>query len=479
MMKTGTQLLSEAARHVIAPVEIASTGWPSVRDTCRRLGWDFDPWQDGAGRLILSKRADGLYAADTILMSIPRQVGKTYLTACIIFALCLLEPGLTVIWTAHRRSTAAETFAVFDGMSRRPKVAAHVLKVLRGASEQRILFNDGSRIIFGARETGFGRGFSDIDVLVFDECQIMTEATLEDMAAAQNVAANPLMFMIGTPPRPKDPGEMFTLMRQEALDGDTDQTLYIEFSADRATDLMDREQWRRANPSFPVRTSERAMLRLRKKLKVDDSWRREALGIWDELSRHQPVIKAQHWAALVDIGPAGDIPPDCLGIDMSHDRRISVAACWIEDDSAHLEEVWAGDDVELVVDWVADHAARPRRPVLIDALSPASALMPELKARRINVRQTTAGDMVKGCGLFENRAKAGTLTHADQVSVNEALEGGRKRMIRDAGGWGWDRKDPTVAIHPIVAATLALLGATSSRRKTSIQDSGRKAVILT
>jgi hypothetical protein len=93
MTTPGTPRLSDVARHVITPVGIKSTGWPAVRDTCKRLGWGFDGWQDGAGRLILGKRADGLYAADTIVLSIPRQVGKTYLVACIIFALCLIFPG--------------------------------------------------------------------------------------------------------------------------------------------------------------------------------------------------------------------------------------------------------------------------------------------------------------------------------------------------------------------------------------------------
>jgi hypothetical protein len=74
------------ARHVVTPEGIARSEWPSVRETCRRLGWGFDGWQDGAGMLILSQRADGEYAADTIVVSIPRQVGKTYLIACIIFA---------------------------------------------------------------------------------------------------------------------------------------------------------------------------------------------------------------------------------------------------------------------------------------------------------------------------------------------------------------------------------------------------------
>jgi len=453
---------------VIAPAGIKSTGWPQVRDTCARLGWTFDDWQDGAGRLILGKRSDGMYAADTAIISIPRQVGKTFLVACIIFALCLIFPGLTVIWTAHRKTTASETFSSFDGMAQRPKVAPHIKQVFRGKGDEKILFKNGSRILFGARESGFGRGFSDVDVIVLDESQIMTETVMEDMAASQNVAANPLMFMMGTPPRPKDPGEVFTMMRQEALDGDSDGSLYIELSADpeARADPLNREQWKKANPSYPHRTSERAMLRLRKKLKSDDSWCREALGIWDEISRHQPVITKHAWGKLVDVGPADGTAPDGFGVDMSHSRLISVGACWIEGESAHIEEVWAGDDTGAVINWIVDRAGR-KIPVFIDGMSPAAALIPDLKARGDNVRQSTAGDMAKGCGLFEDRAKAPSLTHADQQRVNDALEGGRKRLIRDAGGWGWDRSDPTVQIYPIVAVTLALLAAAVTKKLAS------------
>jgi hypothetical protein len=214
------------------------------------------------------------------------------------------------------------------------------VQVMRGKGDEKILFRNGSRILFGARETGFGRGFSDVDVLVFDEAQIMTEATLEDMAAAQNVAKNPLTFMMGTPPRPKDPGEVFSMHRQEALDGESDETLYIELSADRGSDPLDREQWRKANPSFPKRTSERAMLRLRKKLKSLDSWLREALGVWDEEARFQPAIASHSVEGLFDVAVDGN-QPDSLGVDMSHRGEISISACWVNEDFAHAEEVWA------------------------------------------------------------------------------------------------------------------------------------------
>jgi phage terminase large subunit-like protein len=154
MMTLSTSRLSDVARHVIRPDAIKTTGWPKVRDTCRRLGWEFDQWQDGAGQLILGKRTDGLYAADTIVLSIPRQVGKTYLVACIIFALCLIHPGLTVIWTAHRKTTAAETFASFDGMAKRARVAPHIRQVLRGKGDEKILFTNGRGFCSGLASLG-------------------------------------------------------------------------------------------------------------------------------------------------------------------------------------------------------------------------------------------------------------------------------------------------------------------------------------
>jgi len=307
-----------------------------------------------------------------------------------------------------------------------------------------------------------------------DADHLSTEA-LENMGATQNVAQNPLCFVIGTPPRPRDKGEHFTLLRQEALDGESEGTLYIEMSADRGADPMYRDQWRKANPSFPLRTSERAMLRLRKKLKNDDSWNREALGIWDEITKQFSPVNGALWADGVDIGPPDGSKPAALGVDMSHDRRISVGACWLEEDSAHVEEVWAGVDEPGAVDWVVARAGR-RMQVVIDTMSPASSMIPALKARGVKVHAGGAGDMARGCGLIVSDLDAGRLTHSDQESLNDARDGARKRAIGTAGGWGYDRKDPSVYIHPLVAVTMARVGAAMAPKKSTRSGTGRRVI---
>jgi hypothetical protein len=216
------------------------------------------------------------------------------------------------------------------------------------------------------------------------------------------------------------------------------------------------------NPSYPHRTSDRAILRMRKAL-GDDSFRREAMGVWDEFTVHQPVVKAARWAELVDVGPDVTIKPDAVAVDMSHARDISIAAAWCEGESTHLEEVWSGVDTAAAVEWITERVGR-RIPVVVDSVGPAASLVPELRARKCKVRQTNGADMARACGLFENAVTGDALTHGGQPTLTDALAGARKRPIRDAGGWGWDRRDPNSLIHPLVAATLALLGATENKR---------------
>lgn len=450
----------------MTPDGIVGSEWPSVRETCRRLGWGFDGWQDGAGMLILSLRADGEYAADTIVISLPRQVGKTYLIACIIFALCLMKPGLRVIWTAQVKDTALETFEKFLEMAARPTVKPHIERTPSGKGDEAIIFTNGSTIEFGARDSGFGRGRTDVDVLVLDEGQHLSTEALENMGAAQNVAKNPLTFVMGTPPRPRDKGEFFTIMRQEALGGDSDGTLYIETSADRGADPMDREQWRKANPSFPTRTSERAMLRLRKKLRNEESWAREALGIWDDLS-HLPPFPGWGSPDLVKVGPDDDVPPTALALDMNHERLPALAAAWRgPDDVVHLElvPITGADDAELV-EQVVTMAGR-RIPVVIDSMSPAASLIPALRAAKVKVVSGTSGDMGKACGGMAGAIKGKRVTHAGQAELNKAIVGSKKRNIGTAGAWGIDRRDPESNIAPAVAAALAYYGAATAKKPT-------------
>jgi hypothetical protein len=64
----------------------------------RRYGCDVRSVAARGGRYCLGKRKDGKYAATVggVVLSIPRQVGKTFLVGMVIITLCILFPGFTV-----------------------------------------------------------------------------------------------------------------------------------------------------------------------------------------------------------------------------------------------------------------------------------------------------------------------------------------------------------------------------------------------
>jgi hypothetical protein len=445
------------------------------------LGLGRDDWQVGFGKLALAKRADGKFAAGIggVVASIPRQVGKTYIVTLIVFCLALLNPGLTVLWTAHRMKTAGETFAKIQAFTRKKKIAPHILKVTTGAGDEVVYFRNGSRIMFGARERGFGRGFDNVDVEVFDEAQILTEAAVEDMVPATNVAPNPLLFFIGTPPRPKDPGEIFSGKRKEALSGEDEDTVYVEFSADPNADENDRKQWARANPSYPHRTDDAAMLRMKKALNTPGSFRREALGIWDDDSL-QTVVDMDHFADLTKLAPAGD--PVAYGLDMNPEQTVasvSVALRW-PDGSVHVEEAKRFDLVRLgaesVVDWLCERAGR-RVPIVLDAFSPARILKPRLQLKKAKLFVLQSNELLEACGGFVQAINDSRLSHAGDGLLTTALEAAEKKPVGKSGGWKWKLADSLVDNTPLMSATCAHYGAVKAKPRKAGNGSGKVVVL--
>src|SRR5674476_1592859 len=97
-------------------------------------------------------------------------------------------PGLLVIWTANHLKTSGETFLALQGLASRRRVAPFIKYVHTGSGGEEIAFHNGSRILFGARERGFGRGIPGVDVLIFDEAQILSVKALANMLATLNTS---------------------------------------------------------------------------------------------------------------------------------------------------------------------------------------------------------------------------------------------------------------------------------------------------
>lgn len=283
--------LSDVARHLVLPTApIERSLYPEVAQTLDDLGVPMDRWQSGLHQIALGRSADGTFLCrvDGLTLSAPRQVGKTYAFGWLFFALAIRFPNMNLVWTAHHEDTTVETFENMAEMAQEPLVRPHLKPgaagIRRAKPNWSLNFKNGSKIRFASRERGFGRGKAGIDMILFDEAQILSQTAVENMTAATNVSPIGIKIFIGTPPRPFDKSQVFKRKRYNALhpvDGVPLRGAYVELSSGKEADWRDNEATRSANPAYRLgRVNQDAIDSLRSDL-GEESYRREGMGIWD------------------------------------------------------------------------------------------------------------------------------------------------------------------------------------------------------
>lgn len=352
-------------------------------------------------------------------------------------------------------NTNSETFQAVQAFCKREKVKPFIKRVYLGSGDEAVEFTNGSRILFGARERGFGRGIPGVDVLMSDEAQILSQRAMQDMLATLNTSRLGLHIYVGTPPKPTDNSEMFRVMRQEAWSGEATDIAWIECGADEDADTEDVDQWMKANPSCPHRTPVVSIQRLRRRLD-DDGFRREALGIWD--SDEASTFDIAAWSDLADRG--ADTPSSAaLVIDMSPDRR----HCWIgaageidTDNGSRVllmaTEVKAANAVSQVQKMMSS------RNIVEVAITggAARALEPALVEACVEYKRLTQSDAAAAYSTMQEAIKNATICHLDQDELNTAMVMTRTRFIVSGESEVFDRRKYSVNLSPAVACACAL-----------------------
>lgn len=430
---------------------------------------------------MLAVRADGHWSASRCGLSVPRQNGKNAVLEVVeLYKMVVL--GRRILHSAHEVKTARKAYlrlcAFFEDTRTAPELAAMVKEIRRTNGQEAIFLHyldcdrrrgcgcDGASIEFIARSKGSGRGFT-VDDLVMDEAQELDDyayaALLPTVSASPS--GNPQQIICGTPPGPRDNGEVFTRLRKDALSGRSTRTLWLEWSFEPHADLDDRRQWAIGNPSLGGRLDievcedERAAM-------DDAMFQRERGGVWSSEGTQQ-VIPTSVWRSLLDPGsqPVSDL---AMGVDMAPEggsATIGIAGRRA-DDRWHVELIEQREGTAWVVERAASVALRHKfGPVVIDGASPAYALVEPLRARGLEVTVTGARGMGQACGGFYQLLMEDGLRHVGQPQVALSMSMARKRAIGREGLWGWGRAVSGADIQATVCVTLALWGAMSTAAK--------------
>ena len=468
VMKSSHPSLYETCKHLVIPDGIVKTGWGPVKRKLAQLGIRFDWWQEDISKLILGKDDDGIYVTSeaSVCMSIPRQTGKTTMVGGLVVALALLHPGSTVLWTAHVLRTSNMTFAKMRSMVSRAEIAPFVTHKRLANGEGEIGFTNGSKIMFGARDQGFGLGFDNVSIIVFDEAQRLRQTAMDDMIPTTAVAENPLVFLIGTPPRPNDEGDIFRIRRDEALSGNGDGILWVEFGVDDGVETLEwtREtidwfQVAKANPSFPHRVNKTAIRRLVKNL-GSDSASREVYGRWDseQVDRMIPVDDWSRNLVTADgdrLAESDRIVGDVVAcFAVSHDRKQAwIALCGERADETPQVEVAACVAPIEVAGWLEDRRDRIHAVTAQQrGAGMTSELLEQLKSDRtfkVKVEDWGGPDLTAAHGRGLDALRDGTVRTALNDDLEAAVQGAVSKEI--GGGLVVDDRNSSSETAPLKA----------------------------
>lgn len=495
--------LVDVARHCVVPDDIAFTRYGElIAPELSGMGVVLDRWQEDIWYAALGLREDGSLACDVmgVTLSISRQAGKTWGVMVGLIAICLSRPGTLVVWSSHHDRTSSETLTKMAGIVEkpaiRPKMRAQYPVVFTDDSRG-VHFANGSRILFGARSAGFGRGFSEVDIQVYDECQNLKESALTDMLAAMNVSDIGLAFFMGTPPRPQEISlgvhDAFKRRRDKALEPTKRRPfkgVYVEFSPEAPDDVVaDIEApgfWdtlSEANPAYPFRVDKSAIERLVENMSPEDV-RREVFGIWDKTNEVLAVVPRDDWNSL-----AADLDdlqaPASFGVNATRSGWFWIDACWVEGESAHIEIALGTQSEVEAMNFLTRHATK-RTPVKHDSTGAAKALGDKLKLRGFKASPYTQNESGAGNALWLGMVQSRRLSHDGHPELEAAVRGSR-RQDRASGGWMLVPRSDSFDIGPAIAMTAALYAAMTTRRPTGNgraassgrrPSRGRRAVVI-
>jgi hypothetical protein len=185
-----------------------------------------------------------------------------------------------------------------------------------------------------------------------------------------------------------------------------------------------------------------------------DEFARERLGWWDEPASEVTDLPLSVWAALgnPDARPAGRLT---LGADVAPGHAASSVYVFGSGPVPVGELVERGSGSSWLVARLLDLVARHDvAAVAVDPSGPVGSLVPAMQDAGLPLALVEGKDSVRACGSFAAAAADSQFRHRGEPEMAAAVAGARRRSVGDA--WKWSRKDSTVDITGLVAATNAL-----------------------
>jgi hypothetical protein len=433
----------------------------AVAAVAEQLGVPFMPWQRQVADVAMEvDPATGRLAYREVVLTTPRQSGKTTLELAVLVHRCRTWPRSRVLYSAQDRIHARLKWEDdhVAALQRSPFAGEFQVRYQRG--DEAIRWDNGSR--HGITAPLEKAGHSDVlDLAVADEAWGLEDSKLEQgLSPTMITRPQPQFWVVSTAGTHRSAylrGKV-DRGRELAAQGGHRSVAYFEWSAVEGSDPGSPATWRSCMPALGHTVTEQTIAAEFERLELAD-FCRAYLNWWPgEIPADWQVVAEAAWLALAD-PLSSAVDPVSFGADVTPDRSAAaIAVAGVRPDGlGHVEVVDHRPGTGWVVGRLVDLAARwSPCAIVVDDTGPAASLIPPLEAAGLEVaRPTTRARAAADSGLYDAVAE-GTVRYVPRPALDAAVAGAAKRPLGDS--WAWARRGLSVDISPLVAVSLARWG---------------------
>lgn len=416
------------------------------------------PWQRGAVDVATEiDPATGRFAYPLVIISVPRQSGKTALVLAKAFHRGLLLSNARVWLTAQTGMHARDSFLE---MARPAKLTpfGQLFDLKRGAGDTRIEFLHNMSQLRPHPPTEDSLHSKQSDLNLIDEAWVFTEDEAEALMAAitPTQATRPMRQTVILSTRGTAASTWFHGLIDRARDEQPPGVCLIDYGIGPDDDPADLEVIAAAHPAYGHTVDMAALEAAQAQLSPGEFAR--AYGNVPTAAA-ESLFPASAWAAVQTVEPLPD-GPVTFAAAVSVDRSETAIAAAVVVDGVPWAEVV---DVRPGTDWAAARLAEladrhSDGPPWVDRGGPSGTLAVELDRLRVDIRDATSADVSTAAADMFDRVIAGRIRCRVHPALTSAVGCAAWRNLGD-GARAFGRRASAGSIAALEAVSTAAHGA--------------------
>lgn len=409
------------------------------------LGQPLMPFQRYIADVTGEMLADGTPAYSEIIITVPRQNGKTTIVLVITVERCILRgKPQRVAYTAQTGKDAEEKMLedFHPLLAASPVLSLAMLKPHRAQGKVSIPWVNGSliKVVASTEEAGHGKTW---DLGLIDEA-FNDEDWRREQSLGPGMITKPESQLLILSTMGTDKSSYWNAKveagRAAVAAGLTEGTAYFEWSADLSDDPDDPAVWAAANPALGYTITEKALAQRRRTM-PDGEFRRAHLNI--PTSSDDQVIPSPAWASVQQLSNrlSGN---QVFAVEVAPDRsHASIGAS----DGKVVELIDARPGVGWLDERVAELVKVHGGTVVADGRGPAASLLHRIPFVDL------AGDVEKACGEFYDAVAEQRIEVWADPRLDLAVRAALKTVSGDR--WRFSRKTEKADVTPLMSVVLA------------------------